>query len=331
MSLKKAIACIKNNNNFVITSHVSLEGDALGSELAFYRLLRMMGKRAIVINEDSYPIQYSFLPGIKMINKFNKKNFSNIKFDCLAVLDCSGFSRCGDVSKINTSGRSILNIDHHISNQKFGDINWIDPDVSSCSEMIYKLYKELHLPLDKEIATFLYVGMLTDTGSFRYSNTTSLTHEIVSRLLKYGIDAAKVYKYVYEGIPFSEIRLLSHMLGRVKCQFHGKITWLHIGQDLLKNKKIPIDLAEQILNFMRAIKGAQAAVLFKENLGAKNDVRINLRSQGKPDVNKIARFFGGGGHKTASGATVKGNINDVRKRVLAKIKESLKGAVPAES
>lgn len=323
MDPKKVIAYIKDNNNFVITSHTNLEGDALGSELAFYRLLKMLGKRATIVNEDNYPPRYGFLPDINEIKKFNKKNIRGLAIGCLAVLDCSDLKRCGEVSKINTGNKPVINIDHHISNREFGDINWIDCSASSCCEMIYKLYKESHLPLDKETAVLLYAGIVTDTGSFRYSNTSSLTHRLAAEFLKYKIDAAQIYKYVYEGIPFSEIRLLSNMLGRLKCQFHSKIAWLHIDQNLFKNKKISIDLSEQTLNFMRAIKGVQVAVLFKENLGKKNEVRINLRSQGSPDVNKIASFFGGGGHKTASGATVKGKIDDVRRKVLTKIKESL--------
>ena len=323
MNPKKVIAYIKNNNNFVITSHTNLEGDALGSELAFYRLLKMMGKRATIINEDNYPPRYGFLPDINEIKKFNKKNIRGLAIGCLAVLDCSDLKRCGEVSKINTDNKPVINIDHHISNRDFGDINWIDCNASSCCEMIYKLYKESRLPLDKETAVLLYVGIVTDTGSFRYSNTSSLTHRLAAEFLKHKIDVAQIYKYVYEGIPFSEIRLLSNILGRLKCQFHSKIAWLDIDQNLFKNKKISIDLSEQILNFMRAIKGVQVAVLFKENLGKKNEVRINLRSQGSPDVNKIACFFGGGGHKTASGATVQGKIDEVRRKVLVKIKESL--------
>jgi len=323
MSLKKVVAGIKKNNNFVITSHRSLEGDALGSELAFFRLLRMMGKQAVIINADNYPLQYSFLPGINKIKKFNKHNINGLRLGCLAVLDCSDLSRCGEVFKINIDNKPILNIDHHISNAKFGDINWIDLNVSSCSEMIYKLYKELRLPLDKDIAAFLYTGMMTDTGSFRYSNTTSLTHEAAAEFLHYKVDVRQTYKYIYENIPLPEMKLLSKILTTVRCEFQGRVSWFQIGRNLLKNKKLSIDLTEHILNFARTIKNVEVAVLFKENLGKNNEVRINLRSPGSPDVNKIARFFGGGGHKTASGATVQGNIDEVRRKVLAKIKESL--------
>lgn len=323
MGLKKVVECIKRNKNFLITTHINMEGDAVGSELAFYRLLKAMGKRATIINDDNLSYEYNFLPGTNQIKKF-KKNLKNIKFDCFVILDCSDLERCGQIYKINTANKPVLNIDHHISNQRFGDVNWVEPHSSSVSEMIYQLYKKLDLPLNREIAMLLYVGILTDTGSFRYPNTTSVTHKIVSELMRYNLDIAQIYKNVYENIPFQDMKLLSKILPTISRDAKGKIAWFQIQRSILKNKKISFDLTEHILHFARAIKDAEVAVLFKENLGEKNEVRVNLRSQGKVDVNRIASFFGGGGHKTASGATVKGKIEDVRKKVLAKIRESLK-------
>lgn len=322
MSLEKTIACIKSNKNFLITSHLNLEGDAIGSELAFYKILKAQGKQAIIINEADLPCEYNFLSGTKFIKKF-RKNLKDMKFDCFVVLDCSDLKRCGEVYKLNTGGMPILNIDHHISNQRFGDINWIEPAASSTCEMIYKLYKRLHISLTRDIALSLYVGIFTDTGSFRYPNTSAFTHHLVSKLLKYNLDITQIYKNIYENIPFSDMKLLSKILPTIKRGIDGKVAWFQIKQNLLKNKKISFDLTEHILSFARAIKGVEVAVIFKENLGTKCEIRVNLRSQGKVDVNKIAQFFGGGGHKTSSGATVKGKIETVRSKVLAKIRESL--------
>lgn len=323
MSLKKVIACIKNNKKFLITSHTNLEGDALGSELAFYNLLKKLGKTAIVINEDSMPYGYDFLPQKNKLIKF-KNNLKDIQFDCFVVLDCSDLNRTGEVYRLNLKEKPILNIDHHISNEKFGNINWIESRASSCTEMIYRLYKALRLPLDKETAILLYTGILTDTGSLRYINTTSFTHKVVSELLKFNLDIPRIYKSVYENIPFEDMKLLSKILPGIKCAAKGKIVWFHVRQYMLRNKKLSFDLSEHILSFGRAIKDVEVVVLFKENLGAKDEIRVNFRSQGKVDVNRIASFFGGGGHKTASGATIHGKIEDVRRRVLAKIKKSLK-------
>jgi len=285
-------------------------------------MLKKLHKAAIIVNEDAVPYRYDFLPKIKHIKQF-KKNIRDISFDCLVVLDCSDLSRTGEVYRLNSRQKPVLNIDHHISNQRFGDINWVEPSASSCSEMIYRLYKTLHLPLDKDTAISLYAGILTDTGSFRYTNTKSFTHQAASELLKYNLDIPRIHKSIYEDIPLGETRLLVSILPHLKLCCQGKIAWFQIKRSMLKNKKLSFDLTESLLSFARAIKGVEAAALFKENLGTKHEIRINLRSHGKVDVNKIACFFGGGGHKTASGATVTGKLDSVRRKVLDKIKDSL--------
>lgn len=322
MSLKKVAACIKKNKSFLITSHTNLEGDALGSELAVYNLLKKLGKASTIINEDSLPYGYDFLPYMDKVIKY-KDNLKEIKFDCFVVLDCSDLSRTGEAYRLNVKGKTVLNIDHHISNQNFGDVNWVEPAASSCSEMVYKIYKAMRIPLDKDAAIALYTGILTDTGSFRYSNTTSFTHQAVSELLKLNLNTPQIYKSIHENIPFEDMQLLGKILPGMKREAQGRIIWFQIKQGMLRNKKLSFDLSEHILSFGRAIKGAEAVVLFKENLGVKNEIRINLRSQGQVDVNRIAQFFGGGGHRSASGATVHGKLEDVRRRVLAKIKENL--------
>jgi len=189
--------------------------------------------------------------------------------------------------------------------------------------MIYDLYKKLHVALDRDAAIVLYVGMLTDTGSFHYANTSSLTHKAVSELLKYNLDIPKIYKNIYENIPFEDMKLLAQILPSIRLDSKARIAWFQIRRNILEGRGASFDLTDGLLSFARAIKGIEVCVLFKENLGAKDEVRVNLRSQGEIDVNKIASFFGGGGHKTASSCTIRGKIDLVRKNVLAKIKESL--------
>lgn len=323
MSLRKVVASLRKNKSFLITTHTNMEGDALGSELAFYGILKKLGKKATIVNEDALPYGYEFLPNTDKIIKY-KDNLKEIKFDCFVALDCSDLNRTGEVYRLNSQQKPILNIDHHISNQKFGDINWVEPHASSCSEMIYKLYKALRLPLDRDTAILLYTGILTDTGSFRYSNATSFTHKAISELLKFHLDIPQIYKSIYENIPFADMKLLTRILPGIKQEAKGRVVWFQVKRDMLRNKKLSFDLSEHVLSFGRAIKDVEVVVLFKENLGVKNEIRVNFRSQGNVDVNKIAQFFGGGGHKTASGATVRGKIDNVRKRVLAKIKKSLR-------
>ena len=325
MSLKKAAAFLKSRNNFLITTHTNMEGDALGSALSLYKLLKALGKNASVMNEDTVPYEYSFLPEVSAVRRFNKKNSRAVKFDCLAAVDCSDLKRTGEVYTLNKDNKPVLNIDHHVSNVYFGSVNWVDPTASSCSQMIYELYKKCGVPIDMDSALLLYVGIVTDTGSFRYSNTSSKTHRIVADLLKYKFDIPQIYKRIYENVPFQDMKLLSAVLPTIKRELGGKLVWYEIKKELLrKQKDISFDLTEHILTFARSIKGVEAAILFKENLKQQDEIRVNFRSQGKVDVNEAAKFFGGGGHRTASGCTVKGKLQDVRKQVLRKLRRAFR-------
>ncbi|MHB8155200.1 MAG: DHH family phosphoesterase, partial [Candidatus Omnitrophota bacterium] len=308
---------------FLITAHTSPEGDALGSQLGFYNLIKKLGKQAMIISDDQLPSGYDFLPGIKHIRCLGKV-FKYIKFDCLVVLDCADLKRTGRVYKLNLDHKPVLNIDHHISNKIFGDVNWVDAHASSCSEMIYKLSKRLRLSMDKDTALVLYTGIMTDTGSFRYSNTSSFTFKVVAELLKFGVNVARAYSYAYENIPQQEVKLLLKFLSNIKFFGQGRIATFRIDSELPRAKMLSIDLADHILSFGRAIKGVEVVVLFKNNAGLKSEVRVNLRSQGRVDVNKIAAFFGGGGHKAAAGCTIPGGVLVVRRKVIAKICQVLR-------
>ena len=321
-SLRKAVAAIKKYKRFLISSHISPEGDALGSELAFYYLLRKLGKQAMIINEDPLPREYSFFPGKENVRIY-KPGLKEIDFDCMVILDCTDLSRIGKVRALNKSNKPIINIDHHISNKRFGAVNWVEPRASSASELVFNLYKEMRVPFDEDSAILLYTGILTDTGSFRYSNTSSTTHKAAAELLRFNINANQVYKNIYENIPFSNILILTKALAHIHIENAGRIAWVEVPAKLLRHKKLSFDLTDQILGFVRAIKDTQVAVLFKENLCVRNEIRVNLRSTGLADVNKVALAFGGGGHKTASGCTVIGSLTEVRKKVISKIRQEL--------
>lgn len=322
---RKLVEAIRKNKKFVITAHVNLEGDALGSELALCRLLRAMGKNALVINEDATPCEYDFLPGSDKIIQY-RDNMKKPDFDCFVAIDCSNLKRCGEVYRLNDKNRPLINIDHHISNDFFGRINWVQPQLSSACEMVFWLYKKMGVALTRESALCLYAGILTDTGSFRYNNTTSSVHGIVARLLKYGINAADIYRRIYSSIPAQDMRLLTEILPRMRFLCGGRIVWFAVEAAILKRRKATFDLGESILNFGRSIRGAEVVILFKENLGEKKEVRVNFRSHGKVDVNRIAREFGGGGHPTASACTVSGSLSGVCAAVLKKTEGSLSAA-----
>ncbi|MFA5346147.1 MAG: bifunctional oligoribonuclease/PAP phosphatase NrnA [Candidatus Omnitrophota bacterium] len=323
ISLKKAVASIKKYKRFLISSHTSPEGDALGSEMAVHCLLKKLGKEAFIVNEDPLPPEYNFLPGKESVNLY-KPDLRNIDFDCMLILDCTDLSRIGLVRELNKDNKPIINIDHHISNKEFGLVNWVEPEASSASEMVFRLYKEMRVPFDGNSALFLYAGMLTDTGSFRYSNASGFTHKAVAELLGFSIDVNQVYKNIYENIPFSDMQILIKVLSCIHTVNAGKIAWVEVPAKLLRHKKLSFDLTDHLLSFVRAIRGVEVAALFKENLGVRNEIRVNLRSTGLADVNKVAQGFGGGGHRTASGCTIRGKLSDVRAKVISSIRRNLK-------
>lgn len=326
MSLKKIAAALRKYDNFLITCHTSPEGDALGSELAFWLALKKIGKKALIVNEDPASPEYAFLPGVENIRRFSLRmlppNPQSLEFDCFLTLDCSDLARTGQVSRL-LAGQTVLNIDHHISNQNFGTVNWVEPQSSSTCEMIWRLYKSMGLSVDRDAAICLYAGIMSDTGSFRYANTTPAAHLAAAQLIGRGVSVPQVYRNIYENIPCPDAKFLARTLSRMHCQERGRLIWFELKRAALADKKLSFDLAEELLSFGRAVQGAEVAVLFKENLGVKNEIRVNFRAQGKVDVNSIAACFGGGGHKNASGATVHGSLASVRRQVLAKIKEAL--------
>lgn len=325
MRQDKVTAFIRSHRNFLITVHANVDGDALGAELAFARLLKKLGKSAVCVNDDAVPYGYEFLPGVRSLRRFHQ-GLRCGKCDCAVVLDCSDLKRAGQ-SGIVAAGLPALNIDHHVSNAGFGAVNWVDPRASCTCELVYALYKLLGVPIDRQSALLLYAGILTDTGSFRFSNTMPLTHRIAAELLATGIDASDVYKKIYSSVPYDDMKLLGRILPTMQREAGGKIIWFQLPRSLFEGRgKLSFDLSESILSFARSVKGVEVAVLFKENQSAGREVRVNFRSQGKIDVNKFAALFGGGGHRTAAGATIKGkSLDTARETVVSRLKAVVNG------
>ena len=320
MSLKKAARLIRENNSFLISSHINPEADAIGSELGFLNLLRKLGKEGLIVNESSLPVECRGLPGVKEIKQFP---FKVTGFDCGVYLDSGEASRVGKVNSILSQARVSLNIDHHFSNKKFAGVNWVDPSASCTCEMVYRLYKYFRIEIDKDAALALYAGIIADTGSFHYSNTAVSTHRIAAALLKTGISPPKTYNMLFENNTLSGIRLLGQVLLALESDCKGKIVWAEVPAKSL-NKLFPeVDLSEEVLGLMRSIKGVELAIIFKEARDKKNQARINFRSQSVFDCNQLASEFGGGGHKNASGATVTGLLAEIKKKVLRRAKEMM--------
>lgn len=317
MSLKKVIEVIRKNRRFLITAHVNLEGDALGSELALARLLRRQGKQVQIVNQDRAPLLYEFLPGVKTIRSPNQKT---LNFEVALVVDCSDFSRIGTVKKLIDGDKPIVNIDHHISNDNFAKINWVNPQASSASEMVYEIYKYGKFKMDREAALLLYTGIVVDTGSFRYDNTTAHTHSVIADLLKYRIPVEKIYNLLYARLPLKEVKLLFRLLTGFKMDKSKRIIWLTLKRGVINEEKMKTDVSEYVFDFLRSIGGIEVALIFRE-IG-RNKVRVNFRSMGKVDVSRIAAAFGGGGHACASGCTVNTDLGTAQRLVISKIQKA---------
>jgi phosphoesterase RecJ-like protein len=317
MSLKKIAAAINKYQRFLITSHVNLDGDAICSELALAELLKLAGKNVSIINESRPPQIYRFLPKISSLSSTIKTSAS---FDVAILLDCTDISRIGKVASLIKKETLTIGIDHHVSNDVSLDINLVRKDASSTAELIYDIFKRLNFKFNRQLATLIYVGILTDTGSFKYSNTSDYTHKIVAELLKWKLSVNKIYRKVYEMNPASDMRLVACLCKDFKMDDTGKIVWVSIGRDVFLKNDIQIDLGEQILGFLRLIKGIKVAALFRE-LPHKNQIRVNLRSVEGIDVSKVAVGFAGGGHKSASGCTVEGSLREVERKVLSQLRK----------
>ena len=299
-------------------SHVSPDGDCLGSMLGLGLALEALGKEVYMFNPDPFPRNLLFLPGAGKV----KSELPNPLPQCLIFVDCSDLQRVKLDAKDFPAESLGLNLDHHISNQNFGHINWVDSKASASGEMVYDLVKELQVELTPEIATNIYTAILTDTGSFKYSNTTSRTHRIVSELLETGINLADIHYYVYDQVPLAKLELLRRGLNQLKIYADGLLAVMTLRSNDFAESQAEESLSEGLIDHGRTIEGVEVAVLLKE---VKADViRVSLRSNRWFDVAKFAHSFGGGGHKRAAGCTLEVPLEEAEKIVIKAIEEELK-------
>lgn len=319
--MKPVVEAIKKNKKFLITAHLNPEGDSLCSQLAMKMLLESLGKESVIINHDEVPGHYKFLPKVaSILTKYDKK----IDVDATIVLDCPTLKRVGKVEKIVPKGKPIINIDHHISNERFGTANWVDDRASSAGEMVYRIFKAMDVAITKEAALYLYIAILTDTGSFNYDNTSNVTHEIAGELLGYGLDPSAVSEDVFERRSVEDIRFLGMVLATLKVNQAGDVAYLEITRKMLEDTGADMAKVEGVVNYARSIYSVKIAILFKEDLHDNQRINVSFRSKAGVDVNKLASCFGGGGHVKAAGCTIEGSLAEVEKRVVAKAEELLK-------
>jgi phosphoesterase RecJ-like protein len=316
---------IRQGNRFLLTSHVNPDGDAIGSELGLARLLRKLGKGAVVWNRDVTPTVYRPLPGSERIHNGEEPpaGFPE-KFDAIIVLECPSPDRTG--LEAHLTALPVINIDHHLGNQHYGTVNWVDSAAPAVGEMVYRLAQGLKVALDPETAGCLYLTLVTDTGGFRYSNATAAAFEAAASLVRDGAHPEQVAQWLYESQPVAVMRLLCQMLGTLELHEGGRVATARLTQEMFQRAGAESGDSEGLIDHPRSIAGVEAVALVREREDGTH--KVSLRSRGEVDVEKIARHHGGGGHRNAAGFAMTGDGEEIRQQVAAALAAAL--AAPAE-
>jgi len=310
---------IRKRQRFVIAAHMRPDGDAIGSQLAMAFALRTLGKEVRVVSRDPAPPPLLVFPGV-------------LDIDITACVQDVGEAvivmESGSLARTGVDGLEpgfIINIDHHVGNTMFGAINWLEPSAAACGEMVFDVVRELDVPLTYEIALHVYIAILTDTGSFHYSNITPRTFDICRQCVLTGVDPAAVASSVFDSNTMGRLRLFGAVLNQMQVDETGRLATVVIDQRLATECGASYEDADGLINVPLTAKDVQAVVFFKE-VGP-NDWRVSLRSKGSVDINAVAREFGGGGHKNASGCSAVGPIETLKDTFRQKITRQLDGAL----
>jgi phosphoesterase RecJ-like protein len=316
--LSQVVELIENKDRFAITSHVRPDGDSLGSSIGLYWLLRALDKDVEVIMRDPAPHSYQKLPGADTIRVTPSVDRP---YDAVFVIECSDIDRPG---LIDLEKQMVVNIDHHSTTELFGTINWIDSTASAVGEMIYNLCKATGVRVSREIAECVYTALLTDTGSFHYSNTTERTFKIASELVRTGVRPAKTAEAIFGNYQWPKIELLSHVLSTAKRDASGRVAWMSQSLEMQERAQASEEDADGFVNYPLTVGEVEAVALFKEC--SPGIYRTSLRSKGDVNVAKIAEQFGGGGHRNAAGCTLKGNLDELERQIVPLMQDAVKRA-----
>ena len=305
----------------IVTAHVNGEGDSFGSQLALAHLLRQLGKEVFVINDSTVPVNLRFLPEIDLLQQPGE---ALPPYDALFVVDVPVLERLGKVATLRDRAKPIVVIDHHVPQQPFGTLQYIDPKAAAAGQLVYRLYDALHVAIDREAAILLYVTLLTDTGSFRYSNTTGEVHRIAARLIEAGAEPSAIYQEIYEHRTVDDLRLQGVALQALQTTPDGALAWIALSQARLQQAGVTLESSEALIDLPRSLWGTAAVYVTRE---IEPQVwRVSLRSKGRIDVNAVAQQFGGGGHRAASGCTLSGDEATVVARLNAALQPAIQAA-----
>ena len=314
--INEIITAINEGQSFLITAHVRLDGDALGSELALYLMLREMGKNVVVYNQDHTPERYRFLPAAQNI----VHDINNVEqYDVGIVLDCSELARVGDEAENIGKIKKLINIDHHVSNNGFCLLKMLDAQASSTGELLFRLMQEMRFKMSKDICTNLYAAIITDTGSFRYSSTTKETLFAAGNLVNNGADPQWIAENIYESDSPARLKLLAKALETLSLDLKNKVGSMVVTQKALQETGASWELTEGFVDIPRTVGGIEISILYTQR--GDNNYKLSLRSKADANVEKIAKKFGGGGHIHAAACWMKGDIQSIKSQIIEAIRE----------
>jgi phosphoesterase RecJ-like protein len=294
----------------LIITHIYPDGDCIGSSLALAIGLRSIGKYVDIVDEHVIPPAYAFLPHS---NEILQPSGVDGEYDLVIAVDASDVERLGAASSLLGRGNAVVSIDHHATSEEFAEVNWIEPEAAATGELIYILLNELGISISKDIAVCLYTALSTDTGSFRFSNTTKRTFEIASHLVGLGANPGDISENVFDTKPYAALKLLGTMLEGLSLSDCGQVAWMALTKEMMSYFDVTAQDIEGFVNYARMVEGVLIALLFREEDDA---IKISLRGRGDVDVSVLALELGGGGHAKAAGCSVKGSLDEVKQRVV---------------
>ena len=319
---QEIVDIINKGKRFIITTHLFSEGDAIGSELALKRFLCGLNKEAVIVNNEALPAVYSCFDTDRDV-KFLRNKDVNINlndFDAIFIVDVADWSQLGDFADmIKASSITKVCIDHHASNPGYADINVVDKDASSAGELIFDLITFMNEDITLEIATPLYLSIATDTGWFKFSNTSAKALKACSDLIKVGVKSEIIYEQLFQTKQMSYLKLLNLALGILRPECDGKVVWTKLTKDMIKSSGVPFVDTDVIIDLVRAVKEVEVVVIFREIGNRKT--KVSFRSKHTVDVAKLASDFGGGGHVRAAGASINEPIDTAIGNVISGVRE----------
>jgi phosphoesterase RecJ-like protein len=313
---------LEDCRRILVASHIDPDGDAIGTQLAFASYLRNLEKEVFLVREAEVPAKYRFLYGIDSITDVNSydKDFS---VDAALILECPNVTRIGQARRLLTPEVKIINIDHHQDNEGFGDVNWVDTQASSVGEMAFEYFSRVGYRISTETAEQLYTAVLTDTGRFRYSSTSSRTMAVVGQLIEAGADPQKICDNVYYNMRPSTMKLIGKVLNSVEFFDKGSICLLALTRQMLDQCGAEDSEAEGIVDFTLFTRGVLVGALLKG--GNPGRTKVSLRSRDDIDVAALASRFGGGGHPNASGCVIPLPLPEAKKELIKLLREARDG------